>query len=64
MAKEYRINLTKRYKVTFIKDGVKYKAGDEVSVGMALASKLINDAKMLGCEELFTKRKSARKDTV
>lgn len=76
MAKEYRINLTKRYKVTFIKDGVKYKSGDEVPVGMALASKfyaegkieatseLINDAKMLGCEELFTKRKSARKDTV
>ena len=55
---------------------MKYKTGDEVSVGMALASKfyaegkieatneLINDARALGCEELFTKRKSAEKDTV
>ncbi len=25
MGKEYRINLTKRYNVTFVKDGVKYK---------------------------------------
>ena len=30
MGKEYRINLTKRYNVTFVKDGVKYKTGDEV----------------------------------
>ena len=76
MGKEYRINLTKRYNVTFVKDGVKYKTGDEVSVGMALASKfyaegkieatneLINDARALGCEELFTKGKSAKKATV
>ncbi len=76
MGKEYRINLTKRYNVTFVKDGVKYKTGDEVSVGMALARKfyaegkieatneLINDARALGCEELCTKRNSAKKDTV
>lgn len=61
--------LTKRYKVTFIKDGTMYKTGEEVMVGMPLASKfyaegkieatseLLNDAKALGCEELFTKRK-------
>ena len=62
MGKEYNMNLTKRYKVT-------YKTGEEVVVGMPLASKfyaegkieatseLLNDAKALGCEELFTKRK-------
>ena len=65
MGKEYNMNLTKRYKVTFIKDGTMYKTGEEVMVGMPLASKfyaegkieLLNDAKALGCEELFTKRK-------
>ncbi len=74
MGKEYKMNLTKRYEVTFVKDGTKYKSGDKVSVGMPLASRfyaegkievsseLLNDAKALGCEELFTKRK--RKEAV
>lgn len=74
MGKEYKMNLTKRYEVTFVKDGTKYKSGDKVLVGMPLASRfysegkieatneLLNDAKTLGCEELFTKRK--RKETV
>lgn len=74
MGKEYKMNLTKRYEVTFVKDGTKYKSGDKVLVGMPLASRfysegkieatneLLNDAKALGCEELFTKRK--RKKTV
>jgi hypothetical protein len=69
MGREYNMNLTKRYKVTFIKDGTMYKSGEEVMVGMPLASKfyaedkieatseLVNDAKALGCEKLFTKRK-------
>lgn len=69
MGKKYNMNLTKRYKVTFIKDGTMYKSGEEAVVGMPLASKffaegkieatneLVNDAKNLGCEELFTKRK-------
>lgn len=69
MGKEYKMNLAKRYQVTFVKDGTVYKAGDEVTVGMALASKfyaegkievtneLLNDAKALGCEELFKKKK-------
>lgn len=71
MGKEYKMNLSKRYKVAFVKDGTVYKAGDEAMVGMALASKfyaegkieatneLLNDAKNLGCEDLFTKRKKA-----
>jgi len=69
MGKEYNMNLTKRYEVTFVKDGTKYKSGDKVMVGMPLASRfyaegkievtneLLNDAKASGCEELFTKRK-------
>lgn len=74
MGKEYKMNLTKRYEVTFVKDGTKFLSGDKVLVGMPLASRfysegkieatneLLNDAKALGCEELFTKRK--RKETV
>lgn len=34
MGKEYKMNLTKRYEVTFVKDGTQYKSGDKVSVGM------------------------------
>lgn len=74
MSKQYVMNLTKRYKVKFIKDGNVYKSGDEVMVGMPLASRfysegkieptedLINDAKSIGCEELFTKRKISKKE--
>ena len=66
MGKEYRINLTKRYNVTFVKDGVKYKTGDKFYAEgkIEATNELINDARALGCEELFTKRKSAKKDTV
>ena len=53
MGKEYRINLTKRYNVTFVKDGVKYKTGDEVSVGMALASKFYAEGKIEATNELI-----------
>ena len=72
MEKEYNMNLTKQYKVAFIKDGAKYKSGDEVSMNLALASKffkqgkieptneMIEDAKRLGCDELF---KKSRKST-
>lgn len=72
MGKEYKMNLTKRYDVTFIKDGSVYKTGDVVSAGMALASRffadgkieatseLINDAKELGCEELFTRQPKSK----
>ena len=66
--KEYIMNLTKRYKVTFLRDGARYKKGDSITVGMAVASRLyadgkiepttelIADAKVYGCEELFAKK--------
>ena len=68
--KEYNMNLTKRYKVTFCKDGVVYKKGDTVEVNMPTAAnffkegkidvpqELINDAKFMGCEELFMPKKN------
>lgn len=68
--KEYKVNLTKRYTVEFIKDDVVYKKGDKAEMNMCLASKLYNegrinipnklreDAEELGCGDLFKKRKS------
>lgn len=68
--KEYKVNLTKRYQVEFVKDDVVYKKGDKAEMNMCLASKLYNegrisipnklreDAEELGCGELFKKRKS------
>lgn len=68
--KEYNVNLTKRYPVTFLKDDVVFKKGDITEVNMCLASKLYNegrvnipnklreDAEELGCGELFKKRKA------
>lgn len=68
--KEYNVNLTKRYPVTFLKDDVVFKKGDVTEVNMCLASKLYNegrvnipnklreDAEELGCGELFKKRKA------
>lgn len=67
--KEYKVSLTKRYPVTFVKDGVRYKKGDTAQVSMMVASKLASDgritptpelladAKEYGCEELFNKAK-------
>lgn len=69
MGKGYNFNLTKRYKVTFIKDASFYKKDDEVEIGMALAAKfaregkitptpeLLADAKALKCEEAFSSEK-------
>lgn len=66
--KEYKVNLTKRYEVEFVKDDVVYKKGDKADMNMCLASKLYNegrisipnklreDAEELGCGELFKKR--------
>lgn len=66
--KEYKVNLTKRYTVEFIKDDVVYKKGDKAEMNMCLASKLYNegrinipsklreDAEELGCGDLFKKR--------
>lgn len=66
--KEYTMNLSKRYKVTFIKDGVFYKKGNIVEVNMPTAAgffkegkievtqDLINDAKEMKCEDLFTSK--------
>lgn len=68
--KEYNVNLTKRYPVTFLKDDVVFKKGDITEVNMCLASMLYNegrvnipnklreDAEELGCGELFKKRKA------
>lgn len=57
----------------FARDGVAYKKGEKVSVNMLLASKfyqdgrvavippeLLADAKDLGCEDLFTKKKNGK----
>lgn len=69
--KEYKVNLTKRYTVEFVKDDVVYKKGDKAEMNMCLASKLYNegrinipnklreDAEALGCGELFKKRTKA-----
>lgn len=69
MGKEYNMNLTKRYKVTFIKDGTAYKKGDTPEINMPTAAnffadgkievpkELLDDAKELGCEELFVSKK-------
>lgn len=69
MGKEYNMNLTKRYKVTFVRDGVRFKKGDTTEVNMPLAAglfkdgkinttnEMLEDAKALSCEELFQKKK-------
>lgn len=68
MGKEYKMDLCKRYEVTFVKDGAKYKAGDKAMVGMVMATRLyrdgkikattelMEDAKKMGGEELFGKK--------
>lgn len=65
MGKEYNMNLTKRYKVEFVKNGTRYKKGDAVEVNMPTAAgffkdgkikptqELIADARELGCADLF-----------
>lgn len=70
--KEYNMNLTKQYEVEFIKDGAVYKKGEKCMVNLALASKfakqgkivptskMMEDAKELGCEELFPKTKALK----
>lgn len=67
--KQYKVSLTKRYQVTFAKDGVCHKKGDMCQVSMMVAAKLASDgrivpsadlladAKEYGCEELFNKAK-------
>lgn len=63
------MNLTKRYPVVFVKDGIRYKKGDEAKVSMMVAAKLsrdgrivpteelLKDAKELGSEGLFPKKR-------
>lgn len=67
MGKEYNMNLHKQYEVEFIKDGAFHKKGEKTMVNMPLASlfykqgkiniprNLMEDAKDMGCEELFKK---------
>lgn len=69
MKKSYKVSLTKRYPVTFAKDGVRHKKGDEAEVSMVVAARLsadgrivptkelLADAKEYGCEELFKTKK-------
>lgn len=66
--KGYKVNITKRYPVTFVKDGVCFKKGDKTEVSMMVAAKLardgritptkelLEDAKALGSEGLFAKK--------
>ena len=66
----YKIDSCKRYKVTFLKDTERFKAGEESYVGMAIAIKFVNlglvkaerelynDAKAAGCDDLIKKAKS------
>ena len=68
--KEYKVNLTKRYEVEFVKDDVVYKKGEKAQMNMCLASKLYNEGRIsipnklredpeeLVCGELFKNRKS------
>ena len=62
MGKEYNMNLTKRYKVTFIKDGTMYKTGEEVVVGMPLASKFYAEGKIEATSELLNDAKALAKN--
>lgn len=68
-----KVNLTKTYEVEFAKDGAVYKKGDKVSVNMLLAGKffqdgrvatvpseLMEDAKKIGAENLFNKKKNLK----
>lgn len=68
-----KVNLTKTYEVEFVKDGAAYKKGDKVRVNMLLASKfyqdgriavippeMLSDAKELGSEDLFSKKKTVK----
>ena len=66
---EYKVDITKRYKVTFARDGVRYKKGDTANVSMMVAAKLASDGRIppttelladapaLGSEGLFAKAK-------
>lgn len=66
---KYKVSLTKRYPVTFLKDGIRHKKGETANVSMMVAARLasdgriapsadiLNDAKEYGCEELFGKVK-------
>lgn len=53
MAKGYKVNLTKRYPVVFVKDGIHYKKGDEAKVSMMVAAKLARDGRIVPTEELL-----------
>lgn len=67
---DYKINSTKRYKVTFLKDFASYKAGNEAMVSMPIAIKFVNaglvkadkelfaDAKANGADELIKRQKT------
>ena len=66
--KPYKVDIVKRYAVTFLKDGARYKKGDTAQVSMMVAAKLardgritptkelLEDAKALGSEGLFAKK--------
>lgn len=72
MGKSYKFNLSKRYKVTFIKDTALFKKDEETEVGMAVAAKLVKegkinatpellaDAKKLECEDAFSVEKKVK----
>lgn len=47
------MNLTKRYPVVFVKDGIHYKKGDEAKVSMMVAAKLARDGRIVPTEELL-----------
>lgn len=47
------MNLTKRYPVVFVKDGIRYKKGDEAKVSMMVAAKLARDGRIVPTEELL-----------
>lgn len=72
MGKSYKFNLSKRYKVTFIKDTALFKKDEETEVGMAVAAQLVKegkinatpellaDAKKLECEDAFSVEKKVK----
>ena len=64
-----KVNLTKTYEVEFAKDGASYKKGDNMLLAAkffqdgrvaTVPTELIEDAKKIGAEDLFNKKKNLK----
>lgn len=71
---KYNESISKRYRVVFVRDGVRYKAGDEAEVSFAVAfnfysrgliepsEEMLADAKLYGVEFASKKRRKSHVD--